>query len=86
MLYACQYLKKRGFDVTYLPVLPDRSVGAGLVGLNEMKADTILVAVMWLNNETDVIQPIEEIAQLTYEASALFMTDATQAVGKLPIR
>ncbi|KAB7725977.1 aminotransferase class V-fold PLP-dependent enzyme [Rudanella paleaurantiibacter] len=89
VLDVCQYLEKRGYDVTYLPVQPDRSVGAGLLDLNDLKAalrpDTILVSVMWVNNETGVIQSIREIAQLAHEAGALFMTDATQAVGKLPI-
>jgi len=84
VLDVCQYLEKRGFEVTYLPVQPD-----GLLDLNDLKAalrpDTILVSVMWANNETGVIQPIEQIAQLAHEAGALFMTDATQAVGKLPI-
>lgn len=89
VLDVCLYLEKRGYEVTYLPVRPAGSVGAGLIDLNDLKAalrpDTILVSVMWVNNETGVIQPIEEIAQLTHEAGALFMTDATQAVGKLPI-
>ena len=50
-----------------------------------IRPDTILVSVMLVNNETGVIQPIREIAKLAHEAGALFMTDATQAVGKLPI-
>ena len=65
------------------------SIGPGLLDLDVVKAairpDTILVSVMLVNNETGVIQPIREIAQLAHEAGALFMTDATQAVGKLPI-
>ncbi len=84
VLDVCAYLEKRGHDITYLPVQPD-----GLLDLDIVKAalrpDTILVSVMTVNNETGVIQPIEEIARLTHEAGALFMTDATQAVGKLPI-
>ena len=83
------HLETRGrfgapIEVTYLPVQPD-----GLLDLDVVKAairpDTILVSVMLVNNETGVIQPIREIAQLAHEAGALFMTDATQAVGKLPI-
>ena len=78
------YLETRGFEVTYLPVLPD-----GLLDLDVLKAslraDTLLVSVMLVNNETGIIQPVQEIAQLTHEVGALFMTDATQAVGKLPI-
>ena len=84
VLDVCQYLETRGFEVTYLPVQSD-----GLLDLDAVKAairpDTILVSVMWVNNETGVIQPIREIAQLAHQAGALFMTDATQAVGKLPV-
>jgi cysteine desulfurase len=82
VLDVCQYLETRGYEVTYLPVQRD-----GLLDLNVLKTairpDTILVSVMLVNNETGVIQPIEEIAALAHEAGALFMTDATQAVGKL---
>ena len=89
VLDVCQYLETRGFEVTYLPVRPYNLPGAGLVDLADLQAalrpDTLLVAVMWVNNETGVIQPIADIARLTHEAGALFMTDATQAVGKLPI-
>lgn len=84
VLDVCGYLEKRGYEVTYLPVQSD-----GLLSLDVVKAalrpDTILVSVMMVNNETGVIQPIEKIAQLAHEAGALFMTDATQAVGKLAI-
>ncbi|MCY7360436.1 MAG: cysteine desulfurase [Rudanella sp.] len=89
VLDVCQYLETRGYEVTYLPVQPDRSVGAGLLDLNVVKAairpDTLLVSVMWVNNETGVIQPIRAIAELAHAAGAIMMTDATQAVGKLPI-
>ncbi|GAB2528040.1 cysteine desulfurase family protein [Spirosoma aerophilum] len=84
VLDVCAYLEKRGYEVTYLPVQPD-----GLLDLDVVKAalrpDTILVSVMAVNNETGVIQPIEQIAELAHEVGALFMTDATQAVGKLPL-
>ncbi len=84
MLDVCNYLEKHGCEVTYLPVQPD-----GLLNLDAVKEairfDTILVSVMLVNNETGVIQPVQEIAKLAHEAGALFMTDATQAVGKLPI-
>lgn len=89
VLDVCGYLEKHGrfgdpIEVTYLPVQPD-----GLLDLDVVKAairpDTMLVSVMLVNNETGVIQPIEEIAQLAHEAGALFMTDATQGVGKLPV-
>jgi cysteine desulfurase len=84
VLDVCRYLETRGYEVTYLPVQPD-----GLLDLTTLqqalRPDTILVSVMLVNNETGVIQPIQEIAALTHAAGALFMTDATQAVGKMPI-
>ncbi len=83
VLDVCRHLETKGFEVTYLPVLPD-----GLLDLEVLKAalrpDTILVSVMLVNNETGVIQPLKAIADLTHAAGALCMTDATQAVGKLP--
>lgn len=84
VLDVCRYLEGRGCEVTYLPVQAD-----GLLDLAAVKAairpDTILVSVMAVNNETGVIQPIQQIAELAHAAGALFMTDATQAVGKLPL-
>lgn len=84
VLDVCHYLETRGYEVTYLPVQPD-----GLLDLNVVKAairsDTVLVSVMLVNNETGVIQPIKGIAALAHDAGTLFMTDATQAVGKMPI-
>lgn len=84
VLDTCKYLEKKGVEVTYLPV--DQY---GLVSPEEVKQairdTTILVSVMLVNNETGVIQPIKEIAELTHEKGAFFMTDATQAVGKMPV-
>jgi len=84
VLDTCKYLEKSDFEVTYLPVEQD-----GLLDIQEvekaLRPDTILVSVMYVNNETGVIQPIEEIANLAHKHGALFMTDATQAVGKIPI-
>ena len=84
VLDTCKYLETKGYEVTFLPVLPD-----GLVDLSELKSvlrnDTILVSVMFANNETGVLQPIKEIAEISHAAGALFMTDATQAVGKIHI-
>lgn len=84
VLDTCKHLESRGYEVTYLPVSKD-----GLIDLNDVKktlrADTILVCVMYVNNETGVIQPIKEIASLTHDAGILFMTDATQAAGKTEI-
>lgn len=82
VLDTCKYLETKGFEVTYLPVQKD-----GLIDLDffksQLREDTILVSVMMVNNETGVIQPIKELAELTHEVEAVFMTDATQAVGKL---
>ncbi len=84
VLDTCQYLETKGFEVTYLPVKSD-----GLIDLDELKTvlrdDTILASVMLANNETGVIQPIKEIAELSHDVGALFMSDATQAVGKIPV-
>ncbi|MDX2303734.1 MAG: cysteine desulfurase family protein [Microscillaceae bacterium] len=84
VLDTCEYLEKIGFDVAYLPVQPD-----GLLDLEvlqkTMREDTILVSVMYANNEIGVIQPIPEIAAITHSFDALFFTDATQAFGKIPI-
>jgi cysteine desulfurase len=84
VLDTCQYLETKGFEVSYLSVKTD-----GMIDLDELKTilrdDTILVSVMLANNETGVIQPIKEISKLSHNVRALFMTDATQAVGKIPI-
>jgi len=84
VLDTCKYLETVGFDVDYLPVNND-----GLLDLNKLietiREDTFLVCIMWVNNETGVIQPIKEIGTIAKANNILFMTDATQAVGKLPI-
>jgi cysteine desulfurase len=84
VLDTCKHLETKGYEVTYLPVS-----SIGLIDLNELenslREDTILVCVMFINNETGVIQPIKEIASLAHEVGALFMTDATQAAGKMAI-
>ncbi len=84
VLDVCNYLEMRGFEIDYLPVEKD-----GLLNLDVLKkalrTDTILVVVMFVNNEIGVIQPIEEITDIVHANGSLFMSDATQAVGKLPI-
>ncbi len=84
VLDTCKYLEERGYEVTYLPVHSD-----GLLDLATVKStireDTVLVSVMLVNNETGVIQHIKEIAEYAHENGALFLTDATQAVGKMAV-
>lgn len=84
VLDTCKHLEKQGAAVTYLPVNKD-----GLVDLKTLEAaitaKTILIAVMYANNETGVINPIREIGAIAKKQGVLFMTDATQAVGKIPV-
>jgi len=84
VLETCAAMEREGYVVTYLPV--DRN---GLVDLDAIREAvnerTLLVCVMWANNETGVIQPIQEIAEIAHEADAFMMSDATQAVGKVPV-
>jgi cysteine desulfurase len=81
---VCNYLESKGYEVTYLPV--DAS---GLISLENLQSafrdSTILVAVMYVNNEIGVIQNIAQIGAVCRERDICFFTDATQAVGKLPI-
>lgn len=85
VLDTCEYLEKIGFEVEYLPVQLD-----GILDLEVLKKavrkDTVLVSVMYANNEIGVIQPTPEIAEITHSVDALFVTDATQAFGKIPIQ
>ena len=85
VLDTAEYLQReKGVDVTFLPVKED-----GLVDLNELEAalrdDTLLVSVMFANNEIGVLQPISEIGKLCKERGIFFHTDAAQALGKVPI-
>ncbi len=84
VLDACKHLEKLGARITYLTPKPD-----GLIDLEELVAamsqETILVSIMYGNNEIGVIQPVKEIAKIAHSFGALFMTDATQAVGKIPV-
>jgi cysteine desulfurase len=82
VLDTCKYLETIGFEVDYLPVNRE-----GILDVEQLKKlireDTLVVCVMWVNNETGVIQPIKEASKLAHDFGALFMTDATQAVGKI---
>ena len=84
VLTTCQSLEHDGFDLTVLPV--DRQ---GLIDLDQLRDavddKTLLVSVMWANNETGAVQPIRPIAEIAHEVGAFMMSDATQAVGKVPV-
>jgi cysteine desulfurase len=84
VLDTCKHLEKLGAEITYLPVKAD-----GLIDLAEleaaMKPTTILVAIMYANNEIGVVQPVREISAIAKKHGALFFTDGTQAVGKIPV-
>ncbi len=84
VLDTCKKLEKQGFRVTYLPVKGD-----GLVDLDELERamddGTILVSIMYANNEIGVVQPIKAIGELCHKKGVIFHTDAVQAVGKIPV-
>jgi cysteine desulfurase len=84
VLDTCKRLEKYGYRVTYLPVGAD-----GLINLDDLKRamddKTILVSIMYANNEIGVIQPIAEIGKLCHEKGVLFHSDAVQAIGKVPV-
>jgi len=84
VLDTCKHLEKSGAEVTYLEVQPD-----GLIDLKALEAamrpTTILVAIMYANNEIGVVQPVKEISAIAKKHGALFFTDAVQAVGKIPV-
>ncbi|HIR75922.1 MAG TPA: cysteine desulfurase NifS [Candidatus Choladousia intestinipullorum] len=84
VLHTCQYLEKQGFEVSYIDV--DEN---GILKLDQLekaiRPDTILISVMFANNEIGTIQPVREIGQLAKKHGILFHTDAVQAYGQLPI-
>ncbi|MDD5209203.1 MAG: cysteine desulfurase NifS [Elusimicrobiales bacterium] len=84
VLNVCKFLETQGYRVTYLPV-----DSTGQLNLADLQAalthETAIVSIMWANNETGVIFPVEEAARISHAKGALFHTDAVQAVGKLPI-
>jgi cysteine desulfurase len=84
VLDTCKHLEKRGARVTYLPVGQD-----GLVDLDQLRDaitdKTILISIMYANNEIGVIQPVAEIGRIAKEKGVLFHSDAVQAVGKIPV-
>jgi cysteine desulfurase len=84
VLDTCKHIEKLGGEVTYLPVKED-----GLIDLGELEASitpkTILIAIMYANNEVGVIQPVREISKIAKKHGVLFFSDAVQAVGKIPV-
>ena len=84
VLETCKYLENIGIDITYLDV--DNN---GLIDLEELKStikdDTLLVSILWINNETGVIQEIDAIAEVVSNTNSKLFIDATQAIGKVPI-
>ncbi len=84
VLDTCKHLEKKGCRVTYLPVMGD-----GRIDLDMLRAaitdQTILISIMYANNEIGVVQPIAEIGKIAKERGVLFHTDAVQAVGKIPV-
>ena len=84
ILHTCEYLEKQGYSVTYLPVDQDGLVTAEQVAA-AIRPDTILVSIMFANNEVGTIMPIQEIGAVCKEKGVLFHTDAVQAVGHIPV-
>ncbi|MEP7279204.1 MAG: IscS subfamily cysteine desulfurase [Bacteroidota bacterium] len=84
VLDTCEHLEKQGSDLTYLPVQSN-----GIINLEQLEAaikpSTILIAVMYANNETGIIQPVREISALAKKHGIIFFSDAVQAAGKIPV-
>lgn len=84
VLATCEYLETKGVEVTYLDVDKD-----GLISINDLKKaiqnNTFLICIMYVNNETGIIQPIKEIGSIAKENNIPFFCDATQAVGKIKV-
>jgi cysteine desulfurase len=84
VLDTCKHIERQGGEVTYLEVNPE-----GLIDLKQLEAaikpTTILIAIMYANNEIGVIQPVKEISAIARKHGVLFFTDGTQAVGKIPV-
>ena len=84
VLDTCKHIEKIGGEVTYLPVAED-----GLINLQQLEAaikpTTVLISIMYANNEVGVIQPVKEISAIARKHGVLFFTDATQAAGKIPV-
>jgi cysteine desulfurase len=84
VLNVMRHLERTGCQVTYLPAGPNGRVDPGALE-GAVRKDTLLVSIMAANNETGVVQPVEDLARIAREAGALFHTDAVQACGKIPV-
>ncbi len=84
VLDTCAYLEKKGAEVDYLPVNAEGLIDLRLLE-SKIRPTTVLIAIMFANNETGVIQPVAEIGQIARKNNVLFFTDATQAIGKIPV-
>jgi cysteine desulfurase len=84
VLDTCKHLEKQGAEVTYLPVNSEGLLSAEQVE-NAIQPNTVLMAVMYANNETGTILPVREIGAVARKHNVLFFTDATQAIGKIPV-
>lgn len=84
VLHSCNYLEKEGFKITYLPVDKDGLVDPEQVR-QAIRPETILISIMYANNEIGTIQPIAEIGKIAKEKGVIFHTDAVQAVGNIEI-
>ena len=84
ILHSCQNLEKKGFEVTYLDVDKDGFVNLQTLE-NSIRQDTILISVMFANNEIGTIEPIQKIAKIAHKNGIIFHTDAVQACGNIPI-
>jgi cysteine desulfurase len=82
---SCKFLEELGVRVTYLPVNGDGVVDVEILRENLDPDRTALVSIMWANNETGLINPVKELAELCHEKGVLFHTDAVQAVGKVMV-
>lgn len=84
ILHTCEYLEKKGFEITYLDVDAD-----GLISVEQLekaiRPDTILISIMFANNEIGTIEPVKEIGEIAFKHHILFHTDAVQAYGQIPI-
>jgi len=84
VLDTCKHLEKQGLEVTYLDPTRTGRITTEMVE-QAMRPDTILVALMWANNEVGTLNPVREIGALCHQKGVLFFSDATQAVGKVPV-